>query len=290
MRCARVPFPFWSKTPAFLLHIPPPGSWKARVAGGLAYPSFRLDKPMAALARNEHFIRYAPNQYDRYLLDFTGSFEDYLAGFKSKSRGTLKRKVKKYEQQFGKGQIWRRYSSPGEIDEFFDLALEVSSRTYQERLLNAGLPKEPAFREDARRRAKDNAMRGYILWAGEKPISYLYGRVDERGVFHYDYLGYDSGFHGMSPGTVLHYYAIQDMFSDGGLRYFDFSQGQGQHKATFGRMAFFCADIYFLPATFFNLFMIRLHHGLKAFSARAVGILAKSGLKSRVKNLLRRRG
>ena len=206
---------------------------------GVFFSSYKLNEPIKDIAWTKNYICYAPWQYYRFFIDLVGDFDGYLSNLKSKTRGTLKRKVKKYESKFGKDEVCKTYSTVSEVDEFLRLALDVSLRTYQHRLLDAGLPTGDCFREEVYQRASNHGMRGYILFADKKAVSYLYGRVDHNGVFYYDYLGYDPEFQKMSPGAVLHYYAIKNMFSDVKIRYFDFTQGGGQHKATFGQKAYY---------------------------------------------------
>ena len=57
----------------------------------------------------------------------------------SKSRSTLHKKVKKFLDS-GEGSGMRTFTKPHEIAEFHRLARGVSARTYQERLLDAGIP------------------------------------------------------------------------------------------------------------------------------------------------------
>ncbi len=69
---------------------------------------------------------------------------------------------------------WKVYKAPGEMPEFFRLARAVSKITYQEKLLDAGLPDSEEFRHEMERLAQQGRVRGFILFYQNKPVSYLY--------------------------------------------------------------------------------------------------------------------
>jgi hypothetical protein len=89
----------------------------------------------ARLSRAARGIRYVPSVFPRHT-DVTGSFDAYLTSrFGGKTRSTLKRKVRKVPDAG-----FREYSQPDEVETWHRLAREVSRKTYQERLLQRGLP------------------------------------------------------------------------------------------------------------------------------------------------------
>jgi CelD/BcsL family acetyltransferase involved in cellulose biosynthesis len=232
-------------------------------------------------------IRYVPTQYRRYYVDLRVSFQEYLNKFSSKSRSTLQRKVRKFSESCG-GQIpWREFSRPDEMEEFYRLARQVSKKTYQEKLLNFGLPEGQEFKQELIDLAGRDLVRGYILFSGNEPIAYLYSPAQD-GVLFYQYLGYDPESRDWSPGTVLQYLVLERLFSEGKFRMFDFTEGEGAHKEFFSTGSTWCADVYFLRHTLRNLLLLRLHSGLRSLSGMAVRALEKLGVKSRIKKLIRK--
>jgi CelD/BcsL family acetyltransferase involved in cellulose biosynthesis len=232
-------------------------------------------------------IRYVPARYHRYYVDLRGSFQEYLNKFSSKSRSTLQRKVRKFSD-FCKGQIpWREFSRVDEMEEFHRLAREVSKKTYQEKLLNFGMPEGEEFKRELLDLAARDLVRGYILFSGTEPIAYLYCPLRD-GVLFYRYLGYDPESRDWSPGTVLQYLVLERLFSEGKFRMFDFTEGEGAHKEFFSTGNTWCADVYFLRRTLRNLLLLRLHSGLRTLSGAAVRVLDRLGVKSRIKKLIRK--
>jgi hypothetical protein len=74
----------------------------------------------------------------------------------------------------------------------------VSALTYQERLLDAGLPAGPEALERMRALARRDQMRGWLLFVDARPISYLYAPA-EGDTLIYAFLGYDPEFAELSP-------------------------------------------------------------------------------------------
>jgi CelD/BcsL family acetyltransferase involved in cellulose biosynthesis len=250
--------------------------------------SHPVDGELPRLALSPQSIRYVPAHYQRFYIDMRGSFSEYLSKFSAKSRSTLQRKVRKFAEFSGGDVNWREYRYPEEVDEFYRLARKVSEKTYQERLLDVGLPEGEEFRRELIHLADRDQLRGYLLFHEEQPIAYLYCPLQEN-VLLYRNLGYDPEFRQWSPGTVLQYAVLERLFSEGKYRMFDFTEGEGQHKEFFSTGSTQCADIYYLRPTMRNLLLLRLHSGLKTLSGATVRTLDRLGFKTTIKRLIRLR-
>jgi hypothetical protein len=248
--------------------------------------SHPVNGELPRLISSSQSIRYVPAQYHRYYIDLQGTFTDYLGKFSAKSRSTLQRKVRKFAEFSGGEVSWRVFRHPQEMDEFYHLAREVSQKTYQERLLNVGLPEGDEFRRELRELSTQEMLRAYILFHDERPIAYLYCPIQEDILF-YRHLGYNPDFKQWSPGTVLQHVALESLFAEGKFRMFDFTEGQGPHKEFFSTGSMACADIYYFRPTFRNQLLLKLHLCLGRIAASAVKMLDRFGLKSRIKKLIR---
>lgn len=227
-----------------------------------------------------------PQVYARHYIDMALGHDGYLAQFSSKTRATLKRKMRKLADAGGGALDIRSYHRPGEIDAFFDAALPLSGQTYQARLLDAGLPGDAAFRAEARQLAEADALRAYILFLQDRAVAYLYLPVVDD-VLIYAYLGYDQASAQLSPGTVLQMYALEALFAEQRFRYFDFTEGDGAHKSLFGTHQVQCATVMLLKPTLANRALLAAHTG---FNAAVEGIgawLDRIGAKARIRKLLR---
>jgi len=276
--------------PDFPVGGPPP---PAELLGGEVEAALVYSAPVTeALPRlgHEHgVLRYVPSQYRRHFLDLRdGTFPQYLEGFSSKTRSTLRRKVRKWsESQAGPDQpAMRVYRTPAEIETFLGLARGLSEKTYQERLLGRGLPTEPAFYAEMLALAAEDQLRGYLLFSKEQPAAFLLCPIRE-GCVLYEWVGYDPAFATFSPGTVLQFLALEHLFGEERHRLFDFTEGEGEHKAFWARGHAPCADIYYLRPTLRNRALVGGHAGLHLASRAAVHLLDRYGVKARLKRLLR---
>ena len=256
---------------------------------GFALRRLPVGDTLPRLARSGPFLRYVPLQYQHCYIELDTSFEEYQKKFSSKTRSTINRKIRKFTEHCGGSLKWHSYRSPDEVPAFFQHARAVSKLTYQEKLLDAGLPDTPEFMERARALATSGQLRAYVLFDGERPVSYLYCPVQD-GVAVYAYLGYDPAYMHLSVGTVLQWLALEEMFNEGGLRYFDFTEGQSDHKRLFATHQRQCANVFLVQPTLRNAAIIRGHALMERFSGWAGGLLDRYGVKAKVRRLIRRHG
>jgi Acetyltransferase (GNAT) domain len=232
------------------------------------------------------WIVYPKAKYERHFADLSKGYEAYLNKFSGKTRSTLKRKLRKFEEASGGNIHWRCYRSPSDAGEFYRLARGLSEKTYQERLLGSGLPKGEAFERDLANRAAKNAFRGYILFLEKKPVSYLYLPLEgSRAVYHS--LGYDPEFSALSPGTVLQLLAMEDLCADQRIKIFDFTQGGGEHKRLFGTFSVECLDLLLLRRTFRNVVLVATHSLCRSVDSGVGVALDRFGIKRRLKQWIR---
>ncbi len=232
-------------------------------------------------------VRYVPAQYLRYYMEFNGTFEQYLQKFSSKVRSNRKREVKKFAEFSGGTIDFRQYRTAAEVEEFYRLARELSRKTFQERLLDAGLPDNETYRSNLLDLASQDRIRAYLMFKSGAAVAYLLTEVRVPDILLYRYLGYDPEFRSWSPGTVLHCLAFERLFAEQRFRFLDFTEGEGTHKKFFATGNRSCADIFFFRRTFKNRMFLLLHSSTEGFSRAVAGMLDRLGLKARIKKLLR---
>jgi Acetyltransferase (GNAT) domain len=253
----------------------------------IKYPSFPAEADLPRLTRLPGAIRYIPARYRRHYIDMDGSFADYLQKFSSKSRGNRRREVRRFEEFSGGNIAWREFRSPQEMVEFHQLARQISRFTYQDRLLKAGLPDNEEFIERMMQLARNDAARGYVLFHGPKPVSFIYCSANAENLV-YRYIGYDPEYQTWSPGTVLLYLVLERLFQEARFRMFDFTEGEGPQKELFANRSAWCADILYCRRTPRVLALISAHSALDALSRYAALGLGQIGLRSQLKRILRR--
>ncbi len=212
------------------------------------------------------YFRYVPVQYRHCFIDLTTSFREYEECFSPKTRSTLRRKIRKFADYSGGSVSWKVYRRPEDLEEFFLHARKVSRLTYQERLLDAGLPDTEEFAGEAARLAKEDRLRAFLLFDRGRPVSYLFCPEKDDGVLQYAYLGYDREYQRWSVGTILQWLALEALFAERRFRFFDFTEGDSSHKLLFSSENRLCANVYFLKRTARNLALTRAHHSINRLS------------------------
>jgi hypothetical protein len=272
--------------PAPAASLLPPLDELEKGSEGFVVRGLPLPDEVSVLTREGDFFCYVPSQYQHCYIDLAQSFDDYQKKFSSKTRSTINRKVKKYAEYSGGTIRWKSYRSAAEVREFFGLARAVSRISYQERLLDAGLPSSEEFIRGAEAMAAEDRVRAYLLFDGERPVSYLYCPVAD-GILTYAYLGYDPEYGDKSVGLVLQWMALQELFGEKRFRYFDFTEGQSDHKRLFSTHQRHCGNVFILRRSVRNAAIIYAHLATDRFSRWLGETLDRLGVKAKIKRVLR---
>jgi CelD/BcsL family acetyltransferase involved in cellulose biosynthesis len=229
--------------------------------------------------------------FGRHYIDMAGDFDAYMAQFSGKTRSTLNRKSRKLAELSGGALDIRAYTSPTQMAEFLNHALPLSALTYQERLLDAGLPRGEKARADMVAMAAADGIRAYLLFMDGQAVAYLYLPIegpDEAQTLVYAFLGFHPDYAQYSVGTVLQMEALRQLFAENRYRYFDFTEGEGSHKALFGTHSVEGASFIALKPTATNRLLLT---GYDAFNGAVEGVSSlaeRLGIKARVRALLKR--
>ena len=194
------------------------------------------------IAQHPALKPFVRQRYRRSYARLDQGFDSYFAGFSAKSRSTCRRKLRKFADLSGGTLDLRCYRTEEEISVFHELALRLSAKTYQERLLGAGLPAGPEALAGMCALARAGRGRGWLLFVDDKPVAYLWAPAEGLTLI-YAYLGYDPDFAEHSPGTVLQLEAMRQLMAEGRFRLFDFTEGDGQHKRLFSTGGVDCVDL-----------------------------------------------
>ena len=231
-------------------------------------------------------LRYCLKSYMRCYIDMSDDFDAYQDKFSGKTRSGINRKVRKFVQLAG-GLDLRCYRTPAEMGEFFELARPVSAASYQERLLECGLPADADFVAQARAAAMRDEVRAFLLFSNGKATSYLYCPVRD-GVLDYAFLGYVPESAKLSPGTVLQWLAMERLFAERRFSAFDFTEGESEHKIFFSTHQTPCSLQLLLRPSMGNRLTARMHRGIDIVSKSIGDGLDRHGLKGRIKKWLRK--
>lgn len=226
-------------------------------------------------------------RYRRHYIAMDGGFDAYMAGFSGKTRSTLRRKARKFADVDGGKLDLREYRGAAGLDTFMEAALPLSRATYQGKYLDAGLPEAAGEQARLRDAAAADRLRAFVLFLNGEPASYLCLPI-EGDTLVYAWLGYHPGAAHLSPGAVLQLAALERLYAEGRFRFFDFSEGEGAHKALFGRASIGAVSLFLLRRRAANRLLLG---ALKAFDgsvATARSLAERSGALAGARRLLKR--
>lgn len=255
-------------------------------ADGVRVLSAPITKIAQIRARWPDLVSGEEHRYPRHSIAMEGSFEDYLTRFSGKTRATLRKKRRRFEEADGGALGLSVHRTPDEIATFLDAALPLSRRTYQSRLLDAGLPADEAFRRHALQAAADNQVRAFLLRLGGAPVAYLYLPV-VGDTLVYAHLGYAPDYAALSPGTVLQMAALEQLYAERRYRHFDFTEGDGAHKALFATHSVECASFLLLKPTLTNRVLLAALRGFDRAVAGVKAVAHRTGAEAALRRQLR---
>lgn len=255
-------------------------------ARGVILREHYIEAGLPIISSSQGCLRYLMKQYRHCYIDMTVGFEGYRQKFSSKTRATITRKIKKFTEHCGGSLRWTVHRTESEISDFLETASGLVGRTYQEKLLGLGLPLTDEFVQSARRLAREDRVRAFLLFDGDKPVSYLFCPISQ-GVVEYAYLGYDPDYRAHSVGTVLQWMALEALFHEQVFICFDFTEGESEHKRLFATHERLCGNVLFVRANAAGYVLVYGHRLLDVLSSALGAALERFGLRSRLRNLLR---
>jgi SAM-dependent methyltransferase len=203
-------------------------------------------------------IRYVPYRGKRYFIDLSnGSFADYLNRFSSNTRNRLKRQLRQLIQHAAGPVDVLSYTSPHEISEFREHAIAVSRVSYQDKI-GWGFPESEEYKLHLISEAAKGRLRGYILMAAGKPISYGLCRT-ETDIITYLIIGYDPEYRQFSPGTILLLRIVEALFAEHRFRRFDLGGHAADYKAFHATGSIDYLRVIWMPITAKNLALVGAH-------------------------------
>lgn len=164
-----------------------------------------------------------------FLLRFTGSFEDYLAQMRAKTRQTWKRKVRRLQKGYGSCLETKVFRKVAEMP-VLKRHLNAVWRNSWHGSIGSGGPPGTSFLEGM---ASRGWVRSYVCFVDGTAIAYVEG-YQYKGKYLYESLAYDHRWAKYSPGAVLDYFLLEDLFERNRPRVLDFGYGYNQYKESLG--------------------------------------------------------
>jgi CelD/BcsL family acetyltransferase involved in cellulose biosynthesis len=160
------------------------------------------------------------------------TWEAYLGQISSSRRYFIKRTLKAFEQWAGKELVLKRASTPAELDQGFDILVELHGERWQHAGSQGVFSSERFSRFHrtamAKLLASDNLD---LIWLskGNRPLAAVYNIVWDNKVYFYQSGRCTDVPSKVRPGIAIHIYAIQDSIKRGRTKY-DFLAGATRYK------------------------------------------------------------
>jgi hypothetical protein len=200
----------------------------------------------------EHCLLYVPDGIRPYhSLLLPTIFDEYLSKFKSKTRNTFKRKVKRLRGHGGGRLKILRVDSEDQIQAFLKGAVPVAKHSWQQKRLGTRIDDSCQRHSKLTDLAGRSLLRSYLLICGDKPCAFLLG-YQFCGVYYYVEVAYDQSFGGFSPGAVLLYLVIEDLIHHNPPNRINFGIGHAAYKQEFGNVHSEDASVLLLRKNFPN--------------------------------------
>jgi CelD/BcsL family acetyltransferase involved in cellulose biosynthesis len=157
----------------------------------------------------------------RYVI-LNESFEQTLDNLKSKTQKEFRRKIKRMSHLGDIGLI--RVQGNEQIDRHLDRYFIFRSRTWK-----GQEPQSEFYYRLCKKLDKSGRLYFYALTIDERPIAYLICALGGDTIYGIK-ITYNPSYYAFSPGVILLYNCIENMFTIPGVREFDIGRGNEQFK------------------------------------------------------------
>ena len=161
------------------------------------------------------------------------SFDQYLSKFSKKERYNLKRQCRVAQKYCGDKLELKRIDESKWVDFFVNCSRKILKKSWK-----VDLGEENEFFSDKctlkyLEISRKGLLRSYVLLGGDEPWAFVLG-FQWDGVFHYSNIAYDKEKFNLSPGAVLFYLMLEDLYMYNKPNYLNFGIGNSFYKNRFG--------------------------------------------------------
>jgi hypothetical protein len=208
-----------------------------------------------------HPRRLEPREW--IYLELGNSLEAFLEGKQKRTRNTLKRRVKKLREHGAGSLECMRVETEDQVDAFYESAFAVAEKSWQHKNLGRCLEETTLYRNNLQSLARLGALRAYLLKCGGMPCAFVIGYQYED-VLQFEQTAYSSDFARFSPGTVLYYMLLEDLYRHRPPRLVNHGIGVTPHKRLFSNRESVDTSVYLFRPTIHNRVLCT---GLALFSS-----------------------
>jgi len=184
-------------------------------------------------------------------LELGESLESFLKEKLKRTRNTLKRRVKKLTEHGGGSLECIRVEDDEQVDSFYESALSIAEKSWQFQNLGRALSETALYRESLHELACLGSLRAYLLKCGGRPCAFVIG-CQYQDVLQFEQTAYSPEFATFSPGTVLYYRLLDDLYRHRRPTLVNHGVGVTPHKRLFSNRSMLDTEVFLFRPTFRN--------------------------------------
>ncbi len=191
---------------------------------------------------NSDYVEWKDKEEARRFIKLDNDIDTYLGSMKRKVRYNLKRNIKLFETGHGK-PLLRKTVNRDEVSSFLNHTEEIYKKTWQANSLGYEQKNTDYNHRKMSLISELGNLRSYVLFKDKTPVAFVIGYQFKNNYIYQD-IGYDPAYKKWSPGSVLLFLLIEELFSIDKPELLDFGFGENDYKKIYGNTEKISSNIY----------------------------------------------
>jgi len=214
------------------------------------------------------------------------SFDEYQKEIGGDRRRDLARRTRNLEKACTHGMAFHRITRRDQVAPFLAQVQRVSERSWQGTRLGTVVPATSRVVQAYEQRADRGWLRSYLLTDGDEPVAFQIG-IQDDSAYHLDQNAYDPAWRAHSPGKVLLYKSLADLYEERTPKWFDFGTGDNDYKQDMSNDKFCEATLHVVRKSLRTAAAHATCTTIAALNDAVRDTLDRFELRSRIRRLLR---
>jgi hypothetical protein len=229
----------------------------------------------------------ATNNIVRQLL-LPDSHEDYLKAMKRKVRYNIKRNVKQFSEAFEGNIQLKVYEHENNVEELLEKVNIIFKKSWQSNVMGYYQRNSQTQIDNKKFQARNNWLKSYILECNHIPVAFVIGS-QLNGYYDYEETGFDPEYASFSPGSVMTYLLIEDLFNRNKPDILTFGFGENVYKKIFGNHFFTAYNIVSCHKSSKVNLLLTIQNYLNKTYSLISRVLVKSKLDQHIRKIMKKK-
>jgi CelD/BcsL family acetyltransferase involved in cellulose biosynthesis len=208
------------------------------------------------------FVYSPPPEYVYYYIDMPKTAQDYFEGTLTTKRRNERQRSSKKLAEMGSGRVGiERIDREEMVGEFLRAASSIAARSWQRTLLGCEVGSNVPRFDVLTQFAREGCLRSYLLKCGGEPAAYCIG-FQSNEVFYYYEIAHDPKWAPGSPGALLLYMLLEDLFAERPPKVVYFGPGTSEYKRWFSNAQGTERNVHIMRKTYLNRGAVAVHRAI----------------------------